>query len=135
MRRQVPSNADRLAPPGQRARPVIEISAGGVESRTDVRRRTRLRSAKILDGANAFLCEALIQDRSAGGLRLALARNIGLPVRFGVHDDITGEIVIVATVWRRGLTLGGRVLQRGPAAPLKPSERFALRGRYYGVPD
>ena len=63
----------------------------GSELRGDARRRTRLRSAKVLDAANAFACEAMIQDRSVAGLRLLLARNVGLPGRFGVHDDETGK--------------------------------------------
>ena len=107
----------------------------GSELRLDARRRTRLRSAKVLDAANAFVCEAIIQDRSVAGLRLLLARNVGLPGRFGVHDDETGEVLTVTAAWRRGQSLGVRVLQRGPTAPLKPSERLALGGRYYGIRD
>ncbi len=98
------------------------------------RARTRLRSAKILDGASAFVCEALIQDRSRIGMRLLLARNVGLPARFAVHDDATCEIVTVAAVWRRDRAVGVRVLTRGPIAPLKRGDRIALAGRYYGVP-
>jgi hypothetical protein len=87
----------------------------------------------VLDAGNAFVCDAVIQDRSAAGLRLLLARNVGLPVRFGVHDDETGEVLMVAAAWRRGQALGVRVLQREPAAPLKLSQRLALSGRYYGI--
>jgi hypothetical protein len=107
----------------------------GSELRGDARRRTRLRSAKVLDAANAFVCEAMIQDRSAAGLRLLLSRNVGLPGRFGVHDDETGEVLTATAAWRRGQTLGVRVLKREPAAPLKRSDRLALGGRYYGVRD
>lgn len=88
-----------------------------------------------LDAANAFVCEAMIQDRSAAGLRLLLSRNVGLPGHFGVHDDETGEVLTVTAAWRRGQTLGVRVLKREPAAPLKRSDRLALGGRYYGVRD
>lgn len=105
----------------------------GAEPRHSTRRRTRLRSAKVLDPANAFLCDAVIQDKSSEGLRLLLARNVGLPPRFGVYDDETGEIATVAQAWRRGHTVGVRIVQRGPQTPLKPSEWKALAGRYYGV--
>jgi hypothetical protein len=132
--------ASSLAGRGQIAYRVVErprtapAAAGlGSELRLDLRRRTRLRSAKVLDADNAFLCDAVIQDRSAAGLRLLLARNIGLPGRFGVHDDETGEVLTVTAAWRRGQTLGVRVLLRGPAAPLKRSDQLALRGRYYAV--
>lgn len=114
---------------------VITAPASPRETRNDVRRRTRLNSAKILDGASAFLCEALIQDRSASGLRLLLSRNLGLPPRFGVHDDATGEIVTASAVWRRERAIGARILSRGPPAPLSVTELAALAGLYYGMPD
>ena len=108
--------------------------ATGRELRLTGRRRTRLRSAKILDAANAFVCDCLIYDRSATGLRLTLARDVGLPPQFQIHDDETGAVESVATVWRRGATLGVRFCGYG-ASTLKPSERAALRGRYYAVRD
>ena len=98
------------------------------------RKRTRLRSAKILDAAKAFLCDCLLYDRSATGLRLTLARDIGLPQQFQVHDDETGAVETVAVVWRRGPALGARFCGYG-ASSLIPGERAALRGRYYGVRD
>lgn len=103
------------------------------EPRHSPRRRTRLRSAKVLDPHNAYLCDALIQDRSDEGMRLLLGRNIGLPARFGLHDDETGEVVTVRTAWRRGHAVGVRVVQNGPPTPLTRSQLAALRGRYYGV--
>ena len=109
--------------------------AAAVKSRTQSRRRTRMRSAKLIDLCNGFLVEALIRDRSPEGFCLLLARNVGLPSRFGVHDDATGEIVTVAAAWRRGPVIGVRILGRGPARPLKRSDRTALGGRYYGIRD
>jgi hypothetical protein len=108
--------------------------AAGRELRLAGRRRTRLRSAKILDASNAFFCDCLIHDRSATGLRLTLARDVGLPPQFQIHDDETGAIELVATVWRRGPTLGVRFSGYG-ASTLKPSERAALKGRFYAVRD
>lgn len=112
---------------------ILPASEPGADQRVDARRRTRLRSAKVLDAANAFLCEAIIQDRSAAGLRLLLARNVGLPAHFGVHDDETGDIVTGIAAWRRGHTVGVRVLRKGPPTPLKRHDRLALGGRYYAV--
>jgi hypothetical protein len=125
-----PSNVARRGEVGYRV-----IEPRGLEARRGERLRTRLRSAKILDAANGFVCEALMLDRSAGGMRLLLARNIGLPARFAVHDDLSGEIVTVAMAWRRERTLGARILTPGPIAPIKRSDRLALRGRYYAVRD
>jgi hypothetical protein len=93
-----------------------------------------MRSAKILDANRAFFCDCLIYDRSATGLRLTLARDIGLPARFHVHDDESGVVESVATVWRRGATLGVRFSGYG-GTNLTPAERAALRGRYYAVRD
>jgi hypothetical protein len=101
--------------------------------RLAARRRTHLRSAKLIDAANAFLCEALVQDLSSGGMRLRLARNIGLPPRFGVHDDDSGALFTVSPAWRRGLAVGVRIHSAGPPSPMKGSDRAALGGRYYGV--
>ena len=103
--------------------------------RSQLRRRTRMQSAKLIDSCNDFLVEALVRDRSPEGFCLLLARNIGLPLRFGVHDDATGEIVTVATAWRRGQVIGVRIMGRGPARPLKRSDRIALGGQYYGIRD
>ena len=104
------------------------------EARAAARRRTHLQSAKILDGAGAFLTEAIVQDVSALGLRLMLARNCGLPARFGVHVDLTGEVLTAALAWRRDRVIGVRVIACAPPAPLKRSDRAALKGRYYAVP-
>jgi hypothetical protein len=106
-----------------------------VEARGAARQLARLQSAKILDGSGAFLCEATIKDHSAAGMRLLLARNCGLPARFGVHLDLTGEILTVTQAWRRDRLVGIRILSLGPPAPLKTSERTALGGRYYAVPN
>jgi len=141
-RREDYGHARKLARRGQVSYSVVVAdvapkapSDGRAESRGADRRRTRLRSGKILDHANAFLCDCLIHDRSASGLRLALPRNIGLPTHFHVYDDETGEVDVVATVWRRGASVGVRYTPGTGPIPVKPSIRAALRGRYYGVRD
>jgi hypothetical protein len=131
--------------------PVIEAQAAGrdlsvwrrllregraayrIEARGAARRRTHLQSAKILDGDGGYLCDAIVQDVSELGMRLLLARNCGLPSRFGVHMDLTGEVVTGAPAWRRERLVGVRVLSFAPPAPIKPVDRAALKGRYYGV--
>jgi hypothetical protein len=97
------------------------------------RTRTRLRSAKLIDADNMFLCEALMHDHSSGGMRLLLARNIGLPPRFGVLDDLSGALHTVSQAWRRGLSVGVRIHASGPPSPMKRGDLAALAGRYYAV--
>src|ERR1700749_404501 len=46
------------------------------DQRAQARERTRLRSAKLLDGGYHFISEGRICDRSRDGLRLALARDV-----------------------------------------------------------
>jgi hypothetical protein len=102
------------------------------DHRSSGRSRTRLRSAKIVNSSDIFLCECRIHDRSSGGLRLVLARCVALPGRFRLYEDESARTNWVGVVWRRGAEVG--VLYGAPA-PLKPSDRFALRERYYAVPD
>jgi hypothetical protein len=107
----------------------------GKEARRQARARVRLRSAKVIDANNVFLCEALVQDRSPGGMRLLLARNVGLPKRFGVYDDLSGDVATAALAWRRGQTLGVRIQRDGPPSPMTPAQMAALAGHYYAMRD
>ncbi|MGD0640346.1 MAG: hypothetical protein ABSC22_06325 [Roseiarcus sp.] len=108
---------------------------GPRDHRAAGRKRTRLRSAKILDSANKFVCDCLIHDRSASGLRLTLAQNLGLPAHFRVYEDESGEVDVVETVWRRGAVLGVRYSRALGMVSIKPSDRAALRGQFYAIPD
>jgi hypothetical protein len=99
------------------------------------RERTRLRSAKLLDGAYRFVCEGRICDRSRDGLRLALARDIALPAQLTVHIDETSEVREAEVIWRRGSTIGIRLRSAAAADALRPCDRYALRERYYAIPN
>jgi hypothetical protein len=103
------------------------------ELRVDAGERVRLRSAKVFDPAFRFVCECRICDRSRGGLRLALARDVPLPRRLAVHIDESSEARCAAVVWRRGLLVGIRLYEQSPR--IKPSDRYALKERYYGILD
>jgi hypothetical protein len=105
------------------------------DQRGGARELMRLRSAKLLDGAYRFVCECRIYDRSPTGLRLSLARDVELPLRLAVHIDETGEVRGAKVIWRRGATVGIRLREAAPAGALRPSDRYALRERYYGIRD
>jgi hypothetical protein len=117
-------SADVRPPEGKRA-----------DQRQSPRQRTRFRSAKLLDGAYRFLSEGRICDRSPEGLRLALARDIALPSEFAVHIDETSEVREAKIAWRRGSTIGVRLQSAVPLGALRPCDRYALRERYYAIPD
>ena len=104
------------------------------EQRNDKRRRTRLRSGKILDRANRFLIDAAIIDRSSAGLRLRLARNQAIPDVFRLFDEESGLVLGARLVWRRQAVVGARL---DPVAPLPASPRqiAALRGKFYAIRD
>ena len=103
--------------------------------RAHPRERTRLRSAKLLDGTYRFLCEGRICDRSRHGLRLGLARDIALPLQLAVYIDETSEVREAKVIWRRGPAIGIRLRSAAPADALRPCDRYALRERYYAIPD
>jgi hypothetical protein len=109
-------------------------SRGG-ERRASARKRVRLRSAKLLDAGLRFVCECQICDRSRDGVRLALSRNVRLSRRIAVHIDETGEVRSAKVAWRRGLVVGLRLYAVAPAGAMKPSDRHALKERYYGILD
>jgi len=120
-----------VAPPAE----VPPVAGQPIEKRSSARRRLRLRSGKLLDAHNKFLCECLVRDRSGHGLCLVLARNIGLPARCRLYDDETGSLDAVTTVWRRSSLVGVRYSFSAKPLTIKESDRSALRGRYYAVPD
>ena len=105
------------------------------DKRGGAREQLRLRSAKLLDARYRFVCECRICDRSPTGLRLALARNVALPPRLAVHIDETSEVRGAHVIWRRGPTVGIRLGDVAPADALRPSDRYALRERYYAILD
>lgn len=111
------------------------IAGTRIEKRSSARRRLRLRSGKLLDAQNRFLCECLVRDRSGQGLCLVLARNIGLPIRCRLYDDETGSLHAITTIWRRSALLGVRYCFAAKPVAIKESDRSALRGRYYAVRD
>jgi hypothetical protein len=115
----------------QRSNPAV----GRGEKRTSARQRSRLRSAKLLDSHNRFLCECLIHDRSSVGLRLKLMKNIGLPGRCRLFDDETGELRGIVTVWRRETLVGVRYCVGETTVDIPGETRAALQGRYYAITD
>lgn len=116
--------------------PRIRLPSGkSADQRTCPRERTRLRSAKLLDGSYRFVCDSRICDRSRDGLRLALGCEIALPRHLAVHVDETSEVREAEVVWRRGSTIGIRLRSVAPADALRLCDRYALRERYYAIPN
>jgi len=104
------------------------------EKRSDQRRRTRLRSGKILDCADRFLVEATILDRSSGGLRLRLAKDQAIPDYFHFFDDEIEKIFAARVAWRRPALIGACLDSAGPLAA-NSRKIAALRGKFYAMRD
>ena len=104
------------------------------ERRNAPRRRTRLRSGKVLDRANGFLVETSILDRSACGLRLRLARDCELPEIFHLFDDESECIFALRVIWRRQTTVGARVRPGGPVQATR-RQIIELRGKFYAIKE
>ncbi len=124
----------RRPPRGEVTYSVAPIFQAAIDRRTAPRRRTRLRSGKILDRGNRFLVEAAIIDRSSGGLRLRLARNCDLPENFHLFDDESETIYAARQIWRRQAMIGARLRPGGPV-PATRRQIIELRGKFYAIAD
>lgn len=101
------------------------------ERRGESRRKARLRSGKALDERDRFLCDCIIADRSIDGACVRLARNIVLPQRFQLYDDVAGALFAAVIVWRRGAEVGCR-LSRAPM-PGKTQVVRRMSAPYYAL--
>ena len=85
------------------------------DKRTESRKRTRLRSGKILDDANKFLIDCQINNRSEHGARLILVAKIKLPRRIRLTGDLDGELLEAAIAWQRGQKSPRDLFRRKPS--------------------
>ncbi|PPD45186.1 MAG: hypothetical protein CTY15_05245 [Methylocystis sp.] len=99
------------------------------ERRSEARRAARLRWGKTLDCAERFLSDCLIADRTSVGARLKLARNIGVPQRFQLFEDESGDLFAARVIWRRGSEIGCRLSAAGGNARIVQR----MRSRCYAL--
>ena len=103
------------------------------ERRMEARRRTRLRSGKLLSKDNVFLVECLIHERSDEGARLQLSRSIEIPDRISLFDDADMSIRAAEVVWHRRHQLGIRFRPELDPKDIKESDLAALARQFYAV--
>jgi hypothetical protein len=103
------------------------------DRRLGLRKRTRLRSGKVLAKDNGFIVECLIHERSAEGARLQLSRMVEVPDRICLFDDAQGAICAAEIVWRRRHQLGIRFKPELDPKDVKESELAALARQFYAV--
>ena len=102
------------------------------DRRGDQRRRTRLRSGKIITDNGQFIIECQIVDRSSFGGKLRLPKVLSLPARVMLYDDQTGELFHATVIWRRDRETGIRF------TATERNERFraiadAMRRKFYAM--
>lgn len=102
------------------------MSGGGRDKRLAPRRRTRLRSGKLLTRNGSLLASCLVHDISATGARLKLLANAILPLEIRYVDENGRSVREAVVVWRRGPEIGIRFTSEArplaerapPAAPV-----------------
>ena len=103
------------------------------DRRHDQRRRTRLRSGKVVDADNRFIVECQIRERSREGARLLLVRPATIPDRVGLFDDAELKIKTAEIIWRQALEVGIRFTPELDSDAIKESDLAALSGKFYAV--
>ena len=103
------------------------------DRRHDQRRRTRLRSGKVVDADNRFIVECQIRERSREGARLLLVRPATIPDRVGLFDDAELKIKTAEIIWRQALEVGIRFTAELDSDEIKESDLAALSGKFYAV--
>lgn len=107
--------------------------SGKSEQRELERKRTRLRSGKLVNLDGQFLTECHFQDLAKGGARIRIIGQCDIPERFWLFDDQYCGALITHIVWRKNLDIGVRFAPDSTVAPLSESVLHALSGKYYSL--
>jgi hypothetical protein len=100
------------------------------EKRSSGRRRTRLRTGKIVDPRRPNLIECQIYDWSETGARLRLFTNLSVPSRIQVFEDISERLLNATVVWRRRSEIGVRFAPHVQQRNLTKAQLTSLRTGY-----
>lgn len=105
----------------------------GDDRRDAPRRRTRLRSGKIVDAGDRFVTECLVHDLSETGMRLRLPAGMTLPPRFQVYDDQSGRLQRAELSWHRSDEVGIRFVE-GEETARSRTIAADMRRKFYKMP-
>jgi hypothetical protein len=111
----------------------VRVVAKGADRRSAHRRRTRLRSGKILDLCNAFMVECQIYDRSDKGVRVRLLADIPAQPVIRLYEDDPERLRDARVVWWKDFELGLCFVRRAGARRISRTQLTCLRGRYYAI--
>ncbi len=123
----------KISPGGSRIDEVtyyaVQTAAPG-ERRLSQRRRTRLRSGRIVDPRSAYLIECQIYDWSGTGARLRLFDTVSVPGRIQLFEDISERMINAMIVWRRRREIGLYFFPPAHKVNLTQAQLACLRSGY-----
>jgi len=114
----------------------VEVSAADIKSgdrRGPSRKRTRLRSGKILDPRNKFLMECQVHDRSVYGAQLHLLKQIALPRSIRLYDDEHGALLDAKVIWQKNGRAGIRFLTQIDERTKTLGRISNYAGKYFAI--
>ncbi len=111
---------------------IEEAPSAGGERRRAVRRRTRLRSGKVVGADGQFVIECLLANRSSQGGLLRLPAPMALPARILVYDDQSGDLLAATVIWRRDRDFGLR-FAAPDRTPRLQAIADSMRRKFYAV--
>ena len=103
------------------------------EKRSRDRKRTRLRTGKILNSHNRFIVECTVHDRSVQGARIRLLKTVNVPQILRLYDDERQTLTTASIMWRRNLEIGLCFQGESDTSRIKIAELEALARRYYAI--
>lgn len=103
------------------------------EKRVEERKRTRLRSGKLVTLDGQFLTECHFQNLAGGGARIRIVGQCAVPNRFWLFDDQYSSALITEIVWHKDAEFGVRFIQDSSVVPLNDTILNTLAGKYYSL--
>ncbi len=103
------------------------------EKRIEERKRTRLRSGKLVMLTGQFLTECHFQNLAGGGAKIRIVSQCAVPNRFWLFDDQYCGALMAEIVWRKDLDFGVRFVQDPSIVPLNDTILSTLAGKYYSL--
>lgn len=103
------------------------------EKRAEERKRTRLRSGKLVTLGGQFLTECHFHNLTGGGAKIRIMTPCAVPDRFWLFDDQYCGALITEIVWRNESDFGVRFVHDPAVAPLNDTTLNTLSGKYYSL--
>jgi len=103
------------------------------ERRGPRRKRTRLRSGKVLDQRNKLLIECQVHDRSIYGAQLNLLKPMALPRAIRLYDDEHGALLDAKVIWQKNGRAGIRFLTQIDERTKMLGRISKYAGKYFAI--